>query len=282
MPLIPLIPDSPDLAPYHDMRAFRGVMAGEDGPRFICEGRFLVERALQAQAAGQLRLRSIVATESAYGDLKARLGSLFPPELPVHIGDKHAMSEMAGYFFHRGVLCAVEIPPPPPLEALLTARRVVVLPRLDGVDNLGSILRSAAALGMDAVIMGKGPEVFDRRTIRVSMGAAWKIPVFRQKDDEVLPLLEQWRAAAKAQCGENRRETPQVVAAALVEGAVDARHWRPAARTALMLGPEGYGLDDRHLAACDTKVYIPMRAGMDSLNVAACGGMLMYQMGEGS
>lgn len=274
MPTFPLVPASPDLAPYHDMRAFRAVQAHEDGPRFICEGRFLVERALQAQAAGQLRLRSIVATESAYEDLKAQI----PIELPVHIGDKHAMSEMAGYFFHRGVLCAVEIPPPPPLEKLLTARRVVVLPRLDGVDNLGSILRSAAALGMDAVIMGKGPEVFDRRTIRVSMGAAWKIPVFRQKDDEVLPLLEQWRAAAKVQGG----EAPQVVAAVLVDGAVDARHWRPAARTALMLGPEGYGLDDRHLAACGTHVYIPMRAGMDSLNVAACGGMLMYQMGEGA
>ncbi len=261
MPILPFTTSHAALAPYRDMHGFAGVARSEIGvPCFICEGRFLVGRALDSG----LRLLSVVATEAAYADLQAQL----PPAVPVFIGSKQELESLVGYAFHRGVLCAVACPPPPPLSALLAAKRLVVLPHLDGVENLGLILRSAAALGMDAVLVGKGPEVFHRRTVRVSMGAAWKIPVFEAED--VLPLLEQWRA---------HEPGAEVAAAALVPGAVDARRWRPAARTALMLGPEGYGLNDRHLAACNTHVVIPMRAGMDSLNVAACAAILMYQMG---
>ncbi len=188
--------------------------------------------------------------------------------MPVYVGSKKEVESLVGYAFHRGVLACVACPAPPPISTLLAAKRLVVLPHLDGVENLGLILRSAAALGMDAVLVGKGPPVFHRRTVRVSMGAAWQIPVFAA--DEVLPLLAQWQAHAPG---------AQVVAAALVPGAIDARQWQPAARTALMMGPEGYGLDECHLAACNTQVVIPMRAGMDSLNVAACAAILMYQMG---
>lgn len=267
MPLLPAHPDDPALAPYRNLHGLRGPAQSADGPCFICEGRFLVGRALLAQAGGKLRLLSILATQAGLKELEAPI----PDDLPVHLCDRQFMETLAGFPFHRGILCAVVCPPPPSVSALLAARRLVVLPHLDGVDNLGLILRSAAALGMDAVLVGKGPEVFDRRTLRVSMGAAWKIPVFVAQGGDVLPLLEQWRADAPG---------AQVAAAALVPGAVDARRWQAAPRTALLMGPEGYGLDERHLAACDTKVVIPMRSGMDSLNVAACAAILMYQMGS--
>jgi len=269
MSFLPADPDSPDLAPYRNIHGFRGVTPSAAGPCFLCEGRFLVRRALEGHAAGAVRVLSVLATEHAAGEL----AEFVRGDIPVHIADRKFMEELAGFAFHRGILCCVACPAPPPLSTLLAARRLVVVPHLDGVDNLGLILRSAAALGMDAVLVGKGPEVFDRRTVRVSMGAAWKLPVFCGENGDVLPLLEQWRAY------ETGEGTAQVAAAALVSGAVDARRWKPAARTALMLGPEGYGLDEAHLAACDTKVVIPMRAGMDSLNVAACAAILMYQMG---
>jgi tRNA G18 (ribose-2'-O)-methylase SpoU len=100
------------------------------------------------------------------------------------------------------------------------------------------------------------------------MGAVWRIPVWRV--EEPWGPLAQWRGAE----GE-----AEVVAAALSPTAEDARHWRPAARCALVMGPEDTGLDAEQLAHCDRAVAISMASGMDSLNVAAAGAILMYQMG---
>jgi tRNA G18 (ribose-2'-O)-methylase SpoU len=182
------------------------------------------------------------------------------------MAEDDVLERILGFPFHRGVLCCVQRPPEPSIESILSARRLVVLPRLDNVDNLGQILRSATALGIDAVLVGQGPSPFERRTVRVSMGAVWRLPVLQTAN--LTSLLERWRAHAPG----------EIVGAALKETALDARDWVPASRTALVLGPEDKGLDTRWMDLCDRHVMIPMARGMDSLNVAAAGAILMHRM----
>ena len=119
---------------------------------------------------------------------------------------------------------------------------------------------------MEAVLTGHGPSPFDRRSVRVSMGAAWRIPVLQEPD--LGPLLEAWRAwapgEAVAAAPDARRPGDRGLAA-------DRPH-----RTALVLGPEDKGLDAAWLDRCDRHVVIPMAHGMDSLNVAAAGAIFMH------
>jgi tRNA G18 (ribose-2'-O)-methylase SpoU len=234
------------LSPYRQLHGSRGSIHPEAGACFICEGRFLVESALAAGQSGRLRILSVLATPEA----TERLAPLLPEGAELLSLEEEELQSLVGFPFHRGILCAVATPPEPPLPRLLEARRLVVLPHVDNVDNLGLILRSAAALGMDGVLVGRGPGVFERRTVRVSMGAAWALP-------------------------------GEVVGAALAPTALDARHWQPDSRTALVLGPEAHGLDRAWIGHCDRLVAIPMAREMDSLNVAAAGAILMFRMMEG-
>jgi len=133
------------------------------------------------------------------------------------------------------------------------------------------LLRSAAALGLDGVLAGPGPGQWTRRTVRVSMGAVWRVPVWRSEDPWA--LLAEWKAAAI---------TSEIVAAALTPAAEDARDWHPALRCALVMGPEDTGLGEEDLVRCDRAVAISMASGMDSLNVAAAGAILMFRMVDGA
>lgn len=249
------------LLPYRRLHGAKGSMHPEAGPCFICEGRFLVESALAAGREGRLQILSVLTTPDA-------LESLIP-QLPAGTAalslEVEEIQALVGFPFHRGVLCAVATPPEPPEDQMHSAKRLIVLPHVDNVDNLGLILRSAAALGMDGVITGRGPGVFERRTVRVSMGAAWTVPVWQREDP--WDLLARWREAGG-----------EVIGAALSPEALNAHHWQPAPRTALVLGPEAHGLDATWQERCDHLIAIPMAQGMDSLNVAAAGAILMFRM----
>lgn len=258
MPLLDL-----DFLPYRHLHGAKGSLHPEAGPCFVCEGRFLVESALAAGREGKLRILSVLATPEA----SEALVPLMPAGTQALSLEEEDLQALVGFPFHRGVLCAVATPPEPPVEQLLAARRLVVLPHVDNVDNLGLILRSAAALGMDGVLAGRGPGVFERRTVRVSMGAAWTVPVWQREDPG--PLLEKWHEGGG-----------KIVGAALSPEALDARRWQPEDRTALVLGPEAHGLDAAWLERCDRLVAIPMANRMDSLNVAAAGAILMFRMME--
>lgn len=253
----------PEFLPYHHLHGAKTALHPELGPCFICEGRFLVESALEAGREGKLRVISLLCL--------ANLEAEFAPRLPegtrLLTASKAELSELLGFAFHRGVLCCVAVPPEPAEEVVLEARRLVVLPHVDNVENLGLLLRSAAALGMDAVVAGRGPSPFERRSLRVSMGAAWKLPVLQREDPG--PVLEAWRSA---------HPDSEIVGAALTPSAQDARLWQPASHCALVLGPEAYGLDEAWLQRCDRTMAIPMAMGMDSLNVAAAGAILMFKM----
>jgi len=251
--------------PYRDLR-FAGTREHpEHGPCFIAEGRILVEDLLAAAGRGGPRVVSVAATTTAAEALAGRL----PEGTELLVEEPAVLSALAGFPFHRGLMACAVVPPSPPLPALRAARRLLVLPRLHDSENLGLLLRSAAALGLDGVLAGPGPGLWSRRTVRVSMGAVWRIPVWREEDP--WPALAGWKAATAGS---------EVAAAALVPQAVDAHAWMPPARCALVLGPEDRGLDAEALARCDRAVAIPMASGMDSLNVAAAGAILMYRMTE--
>nr|WP_320133068.1 RNA methyltransferase [uncultured Holophaga sp.] len=255
--------DDPELLPYRSLYGAKTSIHPTGGPCFICEGRFLVESALEAGRAGELKVLSLLCEERLEGDFQA----LLPPGAHLLTAEKQALSELVGFEFHRGVLCCVAQPPEPTESALMAMGRLLVIPHVDNAENLGLLLRSAAALGIEGIVTGRGPSPFERRALRVSMGAAWKLPIHRREDP--LTLLKAWRDQAPGS---------ELVAAALSPSAQDARRWEPAPRCALVLGPEAYGLEETWLQACDRTVAIPMAHGMDSLNVAAAGAILMFRM----
>ncbi|HWQ08538.1 MAG TPA: RNA methyltransferase [Holophaga sp.] len=261
---MPGLPD-PELQPYGSLYGSKEAVHPSAGACFICEGRYLVREALASGRDGKLNVLSVLSSQAQAEDWRA----LLPSGTRLLVAEASFLEELLGFQFHRGVLCCVQQPPPPDEARLLGADCLLVLPRLDNVDNLGQLLRTAAALGVDAIAVGRGPGPFERRTVRVSMGAAWRIPVSVGQD---LPgLLARWRAWDPSRPAE-------VVGAALVPGALPAHLWHPAPRTALVLGPEDRGLDADWLAACDRHVVIPMANAMDSLNVAAAGAILMFRM----
>jgi tRNA G18 (ribose-2'-O)-methylase SpoU len=219
---------------------------------------------LGAGGAGRLVVHSVATTPVLAEQLKSQL----PPSAVLLVAPEEELHDIASFPFHRGVLACAVGPDLALDEDLLACDRLLVLPRLDDAENLGLLLRSAAALGMDGVLLGKGPDLWSRRTLRVSMGAAWRLPAWRA--DDPTDLMARWRGRGG-----------EIVGAALGPGSEVAHAWVPPSRCALVLGPEGSGLDPAWLLRCDRRVVIPMANAVDSLNVAAAGAILMYQMTGG-
>jgi len=249
-----------DLLPlFMDLR-FAGVREHPmHGPCFVAEGRILVEDLLAWGRAGKVQVVAVLAETG----LAAAVRPLLPEGTELLTAGKAELEALAGFPFHRGLLAAARVPAQPARD-LSSCRRLLALPGVADAENLGQLLRTAAALGLDGALLGPGPDPFSRRSVRVSMGAAWKLPLWRR--DDVWAALEDWRGAD----GE--------LAAAALTGSIPVLDWRPAARTALVLGPEGPGLAPGELARCGRIVRIPMAEGVDSLNVAAAGAILMHWM----
>ena len=233
------------------------------GPCFVAEGRILVEDALAWGRAERLQVVAVLAETG----LAPAVAALLPAGTALLTATRCELEALAGFPCHRGLLAAAVVPPQPDRDRLRACRRLLALPAVADAENLGQLLRTAAALGMDGVLLGPGPDPFSRRTVRVSMGTAWKLPIWRHED--VWAALADWRDAA----GES-----EIAAAALADPSVPVQDWRPRPRAALVLGPEGPGLEADALARCDRIVRIPMAGGVDSLNVAAAGAILMHRL----
>lgn len=254
-------PEHP-LDPYRDLRGRSA--RREPFAWAICEGAFLVDVALAGARSGSLRVPSVLVSHSREGEWAGRV----PAEIPLLVLPDAELHDLVGFPFHRGVLACVEPPAEQPLAELIACPRLLVLPRVDQEENLGLLLRSAAALGMEGVLLGGGVSPWARRTVRTSMGGVFRIPLWRREDPS--ELLEAWQAAGG-----------ETVAAALGPGCEDARRWQPGPRSALILGPEDRGLESSWLDRAQRRLCIPMRRGMDSLNVAAAGAILMARICEG-
>jgi len=249
---------------FQDLRFAGQRVHPAHGPCFVAEGRILVEDLLAWGRAGRL---DVVAVLAEAGSAEA-VRPLLPPGAELLVATRPELEALAGFPFHRGLLAAARVPAEPSEAALRATRRLLVLPAMADVENLGQLLRTAAALGLDGALLGPGPDPFSRRAVRVSMGTSWKLPLWRREDP--------WAALAawKGEDGER-------VAAALTPLSLAAGAWRPAPRTALVLGPEGPGLAPEALARCERTVRIPMAEGVDSLNVAAAGAILMHRLMTG-
>ncbi len=195
------------------------------------------------------------------------------PSIPVFCGTHEQFRAVTTYEITRGALAAFPRPALPDVSELLaSARRVAVLEDVTNYANIGAIFRSAAALGVDAVLVTPGcHDPFYRRAARVSMGTVFQVPWTRigtQLDwaRDGMPLLHEAGFT--------------VVALALKENAMplDDPVLKTREKLALVLGTEGEGLKDSTIAACDGTVIIPMEHGVDSLNVAAASAVAFWEL----
>ncbi|MBO4563077.1 MAG: RNA methyltransferase [Clostridia bacterium] len=258
----------PEAAPYAELTGAQLRHAGEG------RGLFIAESLLVAAAAAEAGYRpvSFLAEEEKF----RRIEEAFPDlDAPVYTARPEALERLTGFRLSRGVLCAMErIPLPSPEEVLKCASRIAVLEGITDPTNVGAIFRSAAALGMDAVLVGSSCcEPLHRRAARVSMGAVFRIP---------WAVLGAAGDGIGTDVGFLRERGFTTAAAALSPDAIPVTDpaLRNATRLAVLLGSEGNGLAKETIAACDMTVTIPMAHGVDSLNVAAASAVLFWETGK--
>ena len=236
---------------------------------FIAESPKVIGYALDAgcEPVSLLMERRHIAGKAAA--LLERVGNI-----PVYTADDDVLARLTGYPLTRGVLCAMRRPAPPTAEALCAnARRVAVLEDIVDTTNIGAIFRSAAALGVDAVLLSPSCcDPLNRRAVRVSMGTVFQVP-WTYLGDSPADWPEAGLKRLKALGFES-------VALALSDDSLDiddpALASRP--RLALVLGTEGDGLAPATIARCDFTARIPMAHGVDSLNVAAAGAVAFWEL----
>lgn len=244
---------------------------GLEDQLFIAESPNVIHRALDAGYEPVSLLMERKHIEGQAKDVVARCGEipLFTAELPV-------LKELTGFPLTRGVLCAMKRKPLRTVEEVCAGvRRIAVLEDVMNPTNLGAIFRSAAALGMDAVLLTPAStDPLYRRCVRVSMGAVFQVPWAYISAD-----LADWPGPGMARL---RAMGFRTAAMALRDDsrAVDDPALLNAARLAVVLGTEGDGLADETIAACDWTVRIPMAHGVDSLNVAAASAVAFWVLGK--
>lgn len=236
---------------------------------FIAESPKVIRRALDAGYEPVSLLMEPRHIEGDAKDLIERCG-----QIPVYTGERDMLQQLTGFALTRGVLCAMRRPKLPSAQQICAgARRVAVLEGIVDTTNMGAIFRSAAALGMDAVLLS--PTCCDplcRRAARVSMGTVFQVPW-----THLVEKKENWPGDGMKLLREMGFRT---AAMALSDRSVSVENPALAAeeKLAIFMGTEGDGLADSTIAACDYTVKIPMYHGVDSLNVAAASAVAFWQL----
>ncbi len=188
-------------------------------------------------------------------------------DIPVYTGSRELLSRLTGYTLTRGVLCAMRRPQLPSVEQVCTnARRIAVIDSVVDTTNIGAIFRSAAALGIDAVLLTRQScDPLNRRSVRVSMGTVFLVP-WTWIDGDITATLHQYGFSTAAM--------------ALTDRSIPIDHPTLAAqdKLAIILGTEGDGLAREVISAADFTARIPMAHGVDSLNVAAAAAVAFWQL----
>ncbi|MDD6211678.1 MAG: RNA methyltransferase [Clostridiales bacterium] len=236
---------------------------------FIAESPKVIERALNA---GYLPVSALMDQNGDSQDQKliSRLG-----DIPIYTAPSEVLKKITGFSLTRGMLCAMRRHSLPSVEEICSgARRIAVLEQVVNPTNVGAIFRSAAALNLDGVLLTKGcSDPLYRRSARVSMGTVFQIPWTYLSDHPVL--------------GKDGNELLhrlglRTAAMALWDHSLDIDDPRVGSekRLAIILGTEGEGLCQETIRACDYTVRIPMKPGVDSLNVAAASAVAFWQLGN--
>jgi tRNA G18 (ribose-2'-O)-methylase SpoU len=228
----------------------------------IAEGVLVVQRML----ASRFTPRALLGTDRRLAELSADLDTV---DAPYYRADADVMASVIGFHLNRGVLASASRPPELTVAQVLDgARTVAVLEGVNDHENLGSVFRNAAGLGVDAMVFGTGcADPLYRRSVRVSMGHALLVPYAWATTwpDDLYTLRDNgFRLLAL---------TPDPSAVALPEAMTAVAD----ERVAIMVGAEGPGLTERAMRASDMRVRIPMSRGTDSLNVATAAALAFYE-----
>lgn len=231
--------------------------------RYIAESSKVVRRALRAGHAPRSFFMAPKWLES-FADLFTEY-----PEVPIFTGEDAVLESITGFHLHRGALAAMHRPEPLTMgEVLPHAKRVAILEDIVDHTNLGAIFRSAAALGIDAVfITPRCADPLYRRSIRVSMGAVFQVPWLRMGiwPNDLADLRAAGFDIAALELTEHSQGIDEVAALR-------------SDKLALVLGTEGAGVSSAALEMADRTVMIPMRPGVDSLNVAAASAVAFWEL----
>lgn len=264
----PIEIDDPDDPRLDDFRDLTHADRRPDRPGgrglVIAEGTVVVRRLL----ASAYPLRAMLGVRRRYDELAADLAGV---RAPFYVASADVMARAVGFHLNRGVLATADrIEFPPAAELLDRVRTVAVLEGVGDNENLGSIFRNAAALGVGAVLLADGcADPLYRRSVRVSMGTVLRVP-FAPLDGWVESAVELLHAKGF-----------QIAALTPAADAVPLRSVDLASgRTAVLLGSEGPGLTEGAMAAADLRVRIPMADGVDSLNVATAGAIAFAALGN--
>ncbi|MCW2726290.1 MAG: hypothetical protein JWN35_3211 [Frankiales bacterium] len=258
-------PADPRLADYIGLTdVVRRLKHEPEGGFFLAEGQLVMRRAALIGCVP----RSLLLAPNRRDGLLPELAAL---DCPTYIASPEVLHAVTGFHVHRGALASFFRPPQRSAAGVLaTARRVLVLEQVNSPTNLGAIFRSAAGLGIDAVLLS--PTSCDplyRRAVRVSMGEVFAVPY---------AYLDPWPAALDTV----REAGFRILALTPAADAIRLEDVRLADddRAALLLGAEGPGLTADAMAASDLRVRIPMAAGVDSLNVAAAAAVACWAVGR--
>ena len=231
---------------------------------FIAESPMVIERALDAGCVPLSFLMETKHTEGKARDILARC----PEDINVYTAELEVLTQLTGFHLTRGMLCAMLRPKLRKVEDVCCgARRIAVLENVMNPTNIGAIFRSAAALGMDAVLLtAEGSDPLYRRAVRVSMGTVFQVP---------------WTYLGEDWMGQLNSLGFKTAAMALTDKSLPIYDPAPAKepKLAVVLGTEGDGLASETVAGCDYTLRIPMSHGVDSLNVAAASAVAFYQLG---
>jgi tRNA G18 (ribose-2'-O)-methylase SpoU len=235
---------------------------------FVAEGRFVVERLIQRQ---DRLVHSLLVNDAAYRALQSTCARL-ADDVTAFVCETRHFETFTGYNIHRGCLALAARPRQLAVEDVIRdARTLVLVEEVANGDNVGGIFRNAAAFGVDGVVLSRGcADPLYRKTIRTSMGAVMSVPFVIAADDDA------WRSAIERV----HRRGVQIVALTLDASATDIDTFVCSSRSdrvALLVGAEGGGLTVESQAAADVRVRIPIRADVDSLNVAVATGIALHR-----
>lgn len=229
---------------------------------YIAESASVIERAV---AAGH-EPYSILMEDKWLARMQPLIDAI--PDTPVYVADQALLEDITGFHVHRGALALMKRPPLPSVESVTAgARRLLILEDIVDHTNVGAIVRSAAGLGFDGfLVTPRCADPLYRRSVRVSMGTVFDLPWTR---------LDPWPGAVSTL---QESEFAVVGMTPDADHAIDLDAFDVPERVALVLGTEGDGLTTAAATACDYAVRIPMRNGVDSLNVAAAAAVVCWAL----
>ncbi len=250
--------DDPRLADY---RSLKTTNLTRWSHRFIAEGRLVVERLFTSD----LKIHSLLVVEDQWDTLAPQISA----DVPAYVLPNSLLNQLVGFRFHQGVLASAERPLAPSLERLFQEApprfTMAACSRVTDPVNLAAIIRLSTAFCVTALLLETGcADPYSRRTVRVSMGNVFRLPVLESAD--LKSELSRLRGVHDV----------SLFATVLRDDAEPLDKVRPASRSVLVFGNEGEGLSEDWIEMSDRQITIPMRGGTDSLNVAVAAGIFLY------